>query len=273
VGEWAEQFPAAARTPSAQPLGTAMIEALRAASVEQPLLVVLDDAHWLDDASLGVLEALVRDLAKAPLLVVLTTVPEPTTDKLAQLRAQIGRETPGVVLRPGTFDEEELHALVRWAFPKFTDEQHARLSRRIAADSAGVPLLAVEICHAIAQGLDLESTSGAWPRPLRTLDQTMPGDLPETIVAAIRVSFNCLSAPAQAALRAAGVLGDRVPAERIGKAAALAGPARDGALDELEWRRWLVADAGGYGFVAKIVREVVGRDMVTEGQRQRILSA
>ena len=42
------------------------------------------------------------------------------------------------------------------------------------------------------------------------------------------------------------------------------------ALDELEWNRWLMADARGYAFVAGIVREVVARDMLTEGQRQRI---
>jgi DNA-binding SARP family transcriptional activator len=273
VSEWAERFPAAARTPSAQPLGPALTEVLRVTSAEQPMVLVLDDAHWLDDASLGSLDVILRDLAAMPLLIVLAAVPEPTTEKLAELRARIGRETPGAVVRPGPFGDDELLALVRWAFPQFSAEQQSRLSRRIAVDSAGVPLLAVEICQAIAQGLDLEATSGAWPRPLRTLDQTMPGDLPETIVAAIRVSFNCLSPPAQAALRAAAVLGDRVGLQRIGKAAGLENAARDAALDELEWRRWLLTDTRGYSFVARIVRDVVRRDMVTEGQRQRILSA
>jgi hypothetical protein len=129
----------------------------------------------------------------------------------------------------------------------------------------------VEICHALAQGLDLGVTSGAWPRPLGTLDQTMPGDLPDTIVAAIRVGFNCLTPDARAALAAAAVLEERVSAQRIGAATRLAGAALDAALDELEWRRWLVAEPRGYSFVARIVRDVVRRDMVTPGQAQRIL--
>jgi hypothetical protein len=54
----------------------------------------------------------------------------------------------------------------------------------------------VEICYVIAQGLDLDATNGAWPRPLHTLDQAFPGDLPDTIVAAIRVGFRCLTKPA-----------------------------------------------------------------------------
>ena len=45
------------------------------------------------------------------------------------------------------------------------------------------------------------------------------------------------------------------------------------ALDELEWHRWLVADPRGYSFAARIVRQVVQRDMLTPGQRRRVLEA
>jgi len=254
-------------------LGAAVIEALKAVSAEQPVLLALDDAQWLDDASLGALETMLRDLAKAPVLILLAAPPEPTTPKLAEVRAAIGRDALGSLVRLPVFDAATLQALVSWAFPQYTTDEVTRLSRRIAADSAGIPLLAVEICQAIAQGLDVRATNGAWPKPFKTLDQTLPGDLPDTIVAAIRVGFNTLSPTAAAALKAAAVIGERVPAERIGRAARLVGSALDAALDELEWRRWVVADPRGYSFVARIVREVVERDMVTEGERQRLLNA
>jgi len=45
------------------------------------------------------------------------------------------------------------------------------------------------------------------------------------------------------------------------------------ALDELEWHRWLLAEPRGYSFVARIVRQVLERDMLTPGQRRRILEA
>jgi hypothetical protein len=271
--EWAERFPVAAATSSATSLGAAVIDVLRAVSVEQPVLLVLDDAQWLDDASLGVLETMVRDLGKAPILVLVAATAEPTTPKLAELRSRVGRDASGSALRLPVFDDRALEALVRWAFPRYTDEQVSRLSRRIAADSAGIPLLAMEICHAITQGLDVDTKSGVWPRPLKTLDDTMPGDLPETIAGAIRVGFNALSPTAAAALKATAVLGERVSAKRIGRAIRIEGAPLDAALDELEWRRWLVADPRGYSFVARIVREVVGRDMVLEGERQRIRNA
>jgi DNA-binding GntR family transcriptional regulator len=43
------------------------------------------------------------------------------------------------------------------------------------------------------------------------------------------------------------------------------------ALDELEWHRWLVSEPRGYAFVARVVRQVIARDMLTPGQRRRIL--
>ncbi len=42
-------------------------------------------------------------------------------------------------------------------------------------------------------------------------------------------------------------------------------------LDVLEWERWLVSDARGYSFVARVPRDIVAQDMVTDGQRQRFL--
>jgi len=237
------------------------------------LLLVFDDAQWIDAASFDVIETMLRDLAGQQILVLLAATPEPAPPKLTEVRTRLGRDVHGIAVTLASFTEEDLQGLVRWAFPAYAADEVDRLARRIAADAAGVPLLAVEICTAVAQGLDLERTSGAWPRPLHTLDQTMPGDLPDTIVAAIRVGFRILSPAAQAALTAAAVLGERVSAQRIGRASDLAGDVLAAALDELEWRRWLVAEPRGYSFVARIVRDVVARDMVTAGQRQRILEA
>ena len=45
------------------------------------------------------------------------------------------------------------------------------------------------------------------------------------------------------------------------------------ALDEAEWQRWVAADARGYSFVARVVRDCIAREMLTEGQRRRVLEA
>ena len=272
ASEWAERFPPKGPAADTRTLDAAIAEVLRVTTAEQPHLLVFDDAQWIDPTSYQMIEQLIRDLTRAPLLIVLATTPEPAPPKLAELRARIGRDVPGAAISLGKLDKEAILQLVEWALPAYKGEAADRLARRIAADSGGLPLLAVEICHAMAQGLDLEATNGAWPHPLRTLDSTFPGDLPDTIIAAIRVGFRCLTRPAQQALVATAILGERVAAKRIGCATDLKGDALHAALDELEWRRWLVAEARGYVFVARIVRDVVARDMVTEGERQRILA-
>ncbi len=253
-------------------LDAAVAEVLRVTTAEQPHLLIFDDAQWIDPTSYQMIEQFARNLARAPILMVLATTPEPAPPKLAELRARIGRDIPGAAISLGKLDHDAIPRLIQWALPAYKGDAADRLARRIAADSGGLPLLAVEICHAMAEGLDLESTNGAWPHPLRTLDSTFPGDLPDTIVAAIRVNFRCLTRPAQHALVATAILGERVAALRIGCATELTGDALDAALDELEWRRWLVAESRGYVFVARIVRDVVARDMVTQGERQRILA-
>ena len=271
LSEWAERFPQKSLA-SSWGLDAAIAEVLRVTSAERPQLLIFDDAQWIDATSYGMIEQFARDLARAPILIVLAATPEPAPPKLAELRARIGRDVAGAVIALGKFDHEALLQLVHWALPTYSGEAADRLARRIAVDSAGLPLLAFEIVHAMAQGLDLETVKGAWPHPLRTLDSTFPGDLPDTIIASIRVGFRCLTRAAQQALVATALLGERVSTKRIDCATDLKGDALHAALDELEWRRWLIAESRGYVFVARIVRDVVARDMVTAGERQRILA-
>jgi DNA-binding SARP family transcriptional activator len=271
VPEWGERFGAAVKGATAIALPDAFHEVLRASAVEAPVVLVIDDADSLDPASFALLEEVVRELPKLSILLILTSSGTPSGLSLDPIGTRIGRDVEGASLTLGPLDDAALEALARAILPKSTDDQIARVVRRVAADSAGIPLLAVELLTAIAAGLEVAGAPTAWPASHRTLDQTRPGELPDLLIAAIRVGFRALSKDAQSALAAAAVLGDRVDGARIGRGAQLADPSA--ALDELEWTRWLVAEGRGYAFVARIVREVVLRDLVTAGQIQRIKDA
>lgn len=266
---WLEQFPGAL-TAGTMPFRQAVTEVLRAATGDAPVVVGIDDAQWLDEAALDVIVALGRDLADAPLLVVLTWTPDPPCVPLEAVAARVGRDLAGAIIPLSPLTTADLERLVGAIFPQFDTEATSRLARRIAADSAGLPLLAVELLHAVAGGLDLRGAPAPWPAPQRTLDQTRPGTLPEVLVAAIRLGFRRLSLPAQRILGALAVLDERVPGEVLGRAAALTPADRDAGLEELEWQRWLRAEARGYSFVARVAREVVARDLVTPGQAARM---
>jgi len=267
--DWGDRF---RRLPKGRTmsLGPALAEILRMAADERPVLLIVDDAEWLDPETYGVMEALLRDLASSRLAIAMSVAAGRSPVQLDLLRARIGRDIMGEVLRLEALDGDQVAELVAKMLPDLTPDQRARLARRVLADSAGLPLFIVELLHAVAAGLDLEGFEG-WPAPFHTLDHTRPGDLPDAIVAAIRIGFRRLSANAQQVLAAAALLGERMQPGQLAWVAKLDTEQVSTALDELEWSRWLVADPRGYGFVARIVREVIGRDMLTPGQRQRIV--
>ena len=271
IEEWADRFPALQKVlPEPEP-ARALVEVLRAVVREQPVVLVVDDAVMVDRDSLLAIEAALRDLAKTPLFALLMVAAQSTRSETEQLRARVGRDLEGIVARLGPLDLPDIAELARWAVPSYSEADIDRLARRVLKDSAGLPLLVVELLSAVADGLDLQRIDGAWPSPLRTLDDSMPGDLPEAVTGAIRVEFRRLSKPAQLVLTAAAVLEDRVTAERLARATGLDLSTVSAALDELEWARWLTTEGRGYSFAAAVVRRVIDRDFVLRGQRQRFL--
>ena len=250
--------------------GRAFADVLQAVADEQPVVVFVDDAHCLDPESLLALGGVMRDLARSPVAFVMTVALHPAAPGVDEVRARVGRELAGTVIRPGGLENDDVRELGRWALPSYDDEQLGRLARRVLADSAGIPLLVVALLHAVAAGFEPSDAQPPWPKPTETFEQTLPGELPDNVVAAIRINFRRLSAEAQRVLVAAAVLAGRVAGATLGRAASVIGDALPQALDELEWEGWLTAEPRGYAFVARIVRDVIDRDMVTPGQRQRI---
>lgn len=266
--EWAERFPRAGGGPE-QTITAAFSTIVGAVVGEGPLLLAVDDAHWIDRVSLLGLLATLRDHARAPFCLLLSAADQPPRAELDELRHRLGGEVPGAVVELKPLDRESLRLLAAWYLPGHDAVALERVARRVGQDSAGIPFLAVELLSAIALGLDLGLGSAAWPEPFRTLSQTLPGDLPDSVVAALRIGFRRLSKDAQDVLSAAAVTGDRNTEAVLGRACGLEPAKVAAALDELEWQRWLESDARGYGFVARLAGQVVARDMVTPGQRDR----
>src|SRR5207247_508689 len=71
---------------AAEPVGRALSEVLRAISDEQPVLVLVDDAQWVDRESLLALGAVARDLTAAPLFLLFTITAQPPRAELDALR-------------------------------------------------------------------------------------------------------------------------------------------------------------------------------------------
>jgi DNA-binding SARP family transcriptional activator len=264
--------------PGVSPLGSAdaLGAAIRAIAAERPVLLGLDDAQWLDAPMLASLPALARDAAAWPVLIVLGIARgSPATERLDTVRSQLGRGLEGTVIRLGRLDARSLRELVQWAFPHYKTDDTERLTRRLEGDTAGIPLLAVAMLEAVARGFALPSAAGAaaWPSPKRTLIDSLPGDLPPSVIGVICQRFRDLPEPAQHLLGAAAALGERMSPGRLERATGLGRAIVAEALDLLEWHRWLLADGRGYVFAAPIERAVLLQEMITPGQARRYLGA
>ncbi len=252
------------------PVGDAVRHVLRAIADVRPVLVALDDAHRVDPSVIALFSSMVQRADGAAVCVVMTA-PD-MSEAVDVLCEHVGRDVNGSVLRLKPFDSVATEQLVEWAFPTYERAARERLARRVLAETAGNPFLAVEFVKAVTGGLSMgePSASAVWPAESRTLDQTMPGDLPETVAAALRLRFRALSEPAQAILCTVAVVGGTRPLADLARGSRLSDPDAEAALDELEWARWLGGDARGYTFVTKLAREVVLADMITGGERRRI---
>src|SRR6266851_4728302 len=134
--------------------GRALAEVLQAVADEQPVVVFVDDAHCLDQESLLALGGVMRDLARSPVAVLMTVALHPAAPGVDEVRARVGRELAGTVIRLGGLESDDVRELGRWALPSYDDEQLGRLARRVMADSAGIPLLVVALLHAVAAGFE-----------------------------------------------------------------------------------------------------------------------
>ena len=131
--------------PDGLALGAALMQALEQAAAERPVLVVVDDAQWLDGASAPVLAFALRRLAAEPVGVLVGARPGPhglDALNLTELRLR------------GLDDEAALALLAaRGAAPE--------VARRIVAVSGGNPLALTEL----ARVLGPERLAGRAPLP------------------------------------------------------------------------------------------------------------
>jgi len=158
----------------------ALRDFLRAECGAQPVLLVLENVHWGDRASMGFIEAALRGLEDQPLMVLASARPE-IEAVFPRLWEGCGR----VDVRLRQLSPRAGARLARQALGEAADEP---LIQRLVAQSEGHPFFLEELIRAAAEG------RGAV--------------LPETVVAMVQVRLEGLEPGVRRALRAASVLGE-----------------------------------------------------------------
>jgi DNA-binding CsgD family transcriptional regulator/tetratricopeptide (TPR) repeat protein len=123
-----------------------MARSLLDASLKKPLVLVIEDAHWADAATLGLLEHLIISQTHSRLMVILTVRSEAIERGGAFARVLSRLRNVGLVtIRLGALARAEIATLLHSAAPKPLPRQAVE---RIKALSEGNPLFAGELLRA-----------------------------------------------------------------------------------------------------------------------------
>lgn len=200
-----------------------LFEAIRCAlahlAADRPVLVVLDDLHWSDEATLELLSALAEPLAELSVVVLATYRSDglPRDHGLRRLRHELRRagRLDELALDPlGPQEVTELLAASLGAAPS------PSLVRAVCDATQGTPFFVEELAAALR-------VSGQLKRGRDGLELGQHGEvpLPDTIRDAVLISASELSQEGRAAAEAAAVAGEVFDLDLVGSLASPAGVA------------------------------------------------
>ena len=173
----------------------------------QPVVLLLDDLHWADPASLDLLRFLARDLATLPLLLIATYRADEVqrTHPLYALLPTLAREAHAERIGLGRLEMDDVRVLIaaRYALAP-VDE--ARLAIYLHTRTAGNAFFTVELLHTLEEARALRQVDGRW-----LIGDLLGMQAPPFLRQVIDGRLARLGEPAQRLLAAAAVIGQEVP--------------------------------------------------------------
>ncbi len=253
-------------------LAVAFQHLFRAFAREAPVLLVLEDMHWADEASLELLRHVARELRDARVAILATYRSDemhrrhPLLRALAELQRE--RVTTEISLKRLTQDEtkEVIRATFAQSDPnvnisdEFRDAIHAR--------SEGNPFFTEELLKAVvgSGGVYFDAASGWQRKPIDELE--IPGSIRE----AVRARLERLSDEARQTVVAASVIGQRFAFEVLRVVRGIDDVPVEAHLRELIEEQLMNEVEGGrdeFAFRHALTREVVYDDLLVR-ERKRL---
>ena len=227
---------------------------VEARSRREAAVLVVEDLHWVDDASAAVLEALVAVVPGTRTVLVCTYRPEHDP-----AWASAG---PHAQIILGPLDAEATGDLLTELLGR--DESLEGLEALIAARAAGNPFFIEEIVQALAENGHLAGGRGCY----RLVDKLESRDLPATVQSGLAARIDRLPAREKALVQTMSVIGNEIPGQLLSEVSDLGARELADALDALARAQWVVpndATAGReYAFKHPLTQEVAYRSQLSE---------
>lgn len=219
---------------------------------QQPLLVVLEDIHWADQASLDLMRYLARHLDKQRILLIATfRDDEAQRGHLVQLLPEIVRESQTLRIELPALGEPAVAQLVDKRFNIRSADRDA-LVQCLLSKAEGNALFTIELLRSLEYEGALHQTEGQW-----RLREGASTSVPNLIQLMVDRRMADLSATTYSALQFAAVIGQIVSLqtwEQVLGAATVAVAAEESLASQIVTE---AADAQGVTFRHALVREAV----------------
>lgn len=224
-----------------QSLFTDIRDQLVAVAADRPVVLVLEDLHWADSATLALFEFLVDAVEEVEQPVVLVGTYRPgAVERLQDIERAAGEH---IQLEP--FDEDRVGTVLARRIGVETVPRP--LARAVHEHTGGVALFVTQLGELLAARLG----------PDGTLPETLADrSLPETIEGAIAERFETLPPEVASLLRLGAVAGESVGVELLCAASERGRAETERCVDALVDRRVWTCSEGRVSFVHRALREV-----------------
>ncbi|MCJ7738067.1 MAG: ABC transporter substrate-binding protein, partial [Anaerolineae bacterium] len=180
-----------------------------------PVLLVLEDAHWADSGTLGLLRHLARHTRHQRVMLV-ATYREVELDQalpLQDLLLDLERERLVRRLKLTRLDREQTHEMLSVLFAQTLT---AEFVDSIYQETEGNPFFVEEVCKALVESGQLSVADGRWQQP--SMEEL---GIPQSVRVAIQSRLNKLPRDIQDVLQLAAILGREFAARTLAEAAGL----------------------------------------------------
>ena len=187
-----------------QQIFLAVRDLLLAEARKRPLLIILEDLHWADAASLELLVYLLESLRQAPVFILgisRQVLPGPMTKAVEWGQQNLGERCCLIPLQKLSLDESERLLFLLLTMPSLPE----KLREQILQKSAGIPFYLEEILRMLIDEGVIQHMEGQW-QLVPSADAASLG-VPETLQGLILARFDRLDSAQRRVLQVASVIG------------------------------------------------------------------
>jgi DNA-binding SARP family transcriptional activator/Tfp pilus assembly protein PilF/DNA-binding transcriptional ArsR family regulator len=240
-----------------QRLWEALAQSLRALAAITPLLLVLEDVHWADNASLAALPQLAAHVGDSPLLLVLTSriVEAHERPLVLETLEAAGQNAPLTRITLPPFTSGEIDTLLHRALAvRAEDVTAGAFAEQLAVTTGGNALHLLERLKLLfEQGALVRETNEGWRFP----DKKISVETPTSIKDLVKERVARLPATTREVLELAVVLGEDADFSVFAAARIVSPTELPQHLERLAQRGFLRQTEAGYRFEHDLVRSGV----------------